>query len=96
MILTRALRVELEKRLKFKLKVNDCIRLYLKSNHSVEEIVDYVLMHRNCKRKIIPANMHYNRYVKWYWANFANPNKSNCVALWKEKYREIFYKNSSL
>lgn len=91
MVLTKALRFKLEQNLPFKLQANDCIRSYLKTQPDFKQLVLFIKIHRNCKRQTIPPNMHYNRYVREYWASHPNGSHSQCVQLWRTCYRQIFY-----
>lgn len=91
MILTKALRIKLEQHLPYKLKANDCIRCYLKTQPSFKQLVLFVKTHSDCKRRVIPQNMHYNRYVRDYWVSYPNGSHSHCVQLWRRCYRQVYY-----
>lgn len=88
MILNRELRQKLQAVLPFKLKVNDCIRIYLKQEPTFENLISYIKQHKNCKRKEIPANMHYNNHVKVYWQKNSKGTHKQCVDQWNQLQSE--------
>ena len=91
MKLTRSLRLECQRVLGQRLRVNDCIRSYLKTNPSFDSLISYIRKHKNHKRSSIPANMHYNRWVKAYWKQNPKGTHSECVDLWHTRYKRLFY-----
>ena len=94
MILSGDLRSLLQFELGFKFKANDCIRNYLKQDPSFADLLLFIKKHKNCKRDIIPSNMHYNRYVKKYWKDNPQGTHKQCVQLWHLKYKKIYYSSA--
>lgn len=86
---SRALRVQLETILGFKLKINDKIRTYATFPKGqqvlLEQLVTFIRLNRKVKRVKIPSNMYYNMHVRDYWTNNPKGNFKQCVRLWHQK-----------
>ena len=98
MKISRKIRDILEANLRKKVKVNDCIRAFLKKDPTIEELEKYILIHQKCKRKKIPDNMRYNQHVRDYWKSNIEPKShDDCVKSWwleQKKYCQHHFDKS--
>lgn len=97
---TITLRELLQKELSFKLKVNDSLRSFASkpvgTKVSFQELLSFIRVHHKVKRAEIPANMHYNRFVRRYWAENPNGTNEQCREEWKKQFPGIAYHKNAL
>ena len=84
--LTRTLRSKINLHLNKRFVANDAIRAYLKAPIgqviSFTTLLQYIRTHDHLVRITIPANMHYNRFVRDYWLSHPSGSHAECVSLW--------------
>ena len=94
---TRTLRTLIQQRLKFKIKINDKIRFYLKYPYfqkvSLDEIIEFINLNLNSKRQRIPDNMFFNKHVRRYWVSSKKKSRKHCITLWW-KFKDLYYSGS--